>query len=148
MALDITSANAVIIFTVPLLLPVPFQLQGFAADNIFDVDEVDATEVMMGLDGGLSGGVIPAPIMQNFSLQADSPSLVNFDAWYQSQRAALAVYTASAIVTFTGIGTSYACVNGLLKRYKPMADAHKTLMPRRFQIAWQNTLPIPVGSAG
>jgi len=145
---DITSANAIIIISVPLYLPVPFQIQGFSADNIFDVDEVDAAEVSMGVDGLLSGGVIPAPITQNFSLQADSPSIANFDAWYWGQRQALVLGQAQAVVTFTGIGTTYNCTQGILRRYKPMADAHKMLQPRRFSIVWQSALPVPIGTAG
>lgn len=145
---DITSANAVILISVPGILPVPQQLQGFAADDIFDVDDVDATDTVMGVDGILSGGVILASIPQNFSLQADSPSISFFDAWYWGQRGLIVTFPAQATITFTGIGTSYGCINGYLSRYKPMADAKKTLMPRKFRITWQATPPTPVGLGG
>ena len=64
----ITSANVVFTLSVPLLLPVPQRIQGFAVDDIFDMDDVDATDTMMGVDGILSGGMIYAPKMQNIKL--------------------------------------------------------------------------------
>jgi hypothetical protein len=146
--MDITSANAVFIISVPLLLPVPQQLQGFAVDDIFDVDDVDSTDVMMGVDGILSGGMIFAPKSMNVALQADSPSMSFFDGWYQGQQAATAAFAAQASVTFTAIGTTYALLTGFLTRYKPMPDAKKVLQPRKFRITWQSVVPAPVGAAG
>jgi len=145
---DITSANAVILISVPLLLPVPQQLQGFAADDIFDMDDVDATDVVMGVDGILSGGVVFTPKPQNYSLQADSPSISFFDAWYAGQQSAVAAFAAQGTVTFTSVGKSFACATGFLTRYKPMPDAKKTLQPQKFRITWQSVIPTPVGIAG
>lgn len=145
---DITAANTAFVISVPLLLPVPQQLQGFAADDIFDVDDVDSTDILMGVDGILSAGMIFAPKPMNIALQADSPSVSFFDAWYQGQQANTAAYAAQAIITFTGIGTSYALTTGYLSRYKPMADAKKILQPRKFRVTWQTIIPTPVGQFG
>jgi hypothetical protein len=145
---DITAANALILISVPLLLPVPQQLQGFSADDIFDAEDIDATETMMGVDGQLSGGMIFAPLNWNVSLQADSASNTFFDAWYAGQKAAEAAFQAQANVTLTSIGTSYQLVNGFLSRYKPMSDAKKVLQPRKYRITWQSVVPVPVGAAG
>ena len=146
---DITSANAVFLVTIPGIgLAVPTQLQGFSADDIFDFDDVDATETMMGVDGILSGGMIYAPKPQNISLQADSPSLALFDAWYEAQQANTAAYPAFGNITLTAIGTTYALSTGYLTRYKPLADAKRVLQPRRFRITWQSVVPATVGSAG
>lgn len=146
--MDITSANASIVLSVPLLLPVPTQIQGFAADNIYSGSEVEAAELRMGIDGILSGGVIKAPIPQEFELQADSPSITFFDAWYYGQKTSVQIYACQGVTTLTSIGTSYACTQGFLKSYKPFSDAKKVLEPRRFTIWWQSILPVPVGSAG
>ena len=145
---DITAANAVFLISVPLLLPVPQQLQGFAADDIFDVDDIDATDTLMGVDGVLSAGMVYMPKPMNVALQADSASIAFFDAWYQGQQAAVQSYAAQATVTFTGINTSYVLTTGYLKRYKPMADAKKLLQPRKFRIEWQTITPSPVGAGG
>jgi hypothetical protein len=145
---DITAANAVFIISVPAILPVPQRLQGFAADDIFDVEDVDATDMMMGVDGVLSAGMVFAPHPMNVALQADSASISFFDAWYQAQQGNQAAYPAVATITFPSIGISYLLNVGFLSRYKSMADAKKVLQPRKFRITWQNISPAPVGSSG
>lgn len=145
---DITSANAVFIISVPRVLPVPQQIQGFSADDIFDFEDVDATETMMGVDGVLSGGMIYTPKPQNVSLQADSASITFFDAWYTAMQANVATYTAVGNITLTSVGKSWTLVNGFLRRYKPLPDAKKVLQPQRFRIEWQSVLPTPIGAAG
>ncbi|MDR3534028.1 MAG: hypothetical protein P4L90_26110 [Rhodopila sp.] len=145
---DITAANTVFLISVPLLLPVPQQLQGFATDDIFTAEDIDATDTQQGVDGILSAGMIYMPKPMDIALQADSVSISFFEAWYQGQQAAVAAYAAQATVTFTGINTSYVCTTGWLKRYKPMADAKKLLQPRKFRIEWQSITPSPVGASG
>jgi hypothetical protein len=145
---DITSANAVFLISVPLLLPVPQQLQGFAVDDIFDIDDVDSTDTMMGVDGILSGGMVFQPKPMNIALQADSASLAFFDAWYQGQQTAMVAYAAQATITFTGLQRTYALLTGYLSRYKPMADAKRVLQPRKFRVTWQSITPAPIGAAG
>lgn len=146
--MSITSVNAVITITIPLLLPVPVQLAGFAADDIFDSDDVDMGDTIMGADGLLSGGLVYSMTPWNIHFQADSPSIDTFEAWDAGQQAAGDVFTAQANVTLTGIGRSYQMVKGFLVRGKRMPDAKKTLMPRTFRINWQNVFAIPVGAAG
>lgn len=145
---DITSNNAVFLISLPLLLPVPQQLQGFAVDDIFDVDDIDATDTMMGADGILSGGVVFAATPMNIALQADSASIAFFEAWYQNQRGNAIAYSALATVTLTGNGRTYALTTGYLSRYKPMADAKRVLQPRKFRITWQSITVAPIGAAG
>ena len=145
---DITSANAVFLLTIPNVFPVPTQIQGFASDDIFDFDDIDATDVVMGVDGILSGGMVYASKPQNITLQADSPSIAFFDEWYQKQQANTAAYRAAGNITLTSVGTTYTLSNGFLSRYKPVADAKKILQPRRFRIVWQSVIPATVGSAG
>ncbi len=146
--MSITSANAVITITIPLLLPVPVQLQGFAADDIFDSDEIEMADTLMGVDGILSGGVVLAMVPWNITFQADSPSIATFEAWDGGQQAAIDVFQAQANVTLTGIGRSYQMTNGFLVRGKRMPDAKKVLQPRKFRINWQQVIAIPVGVAG
>lgn len=145
---DITSANAVFIISVPLLLPVPQQIQGFAADDIFDFDDVDTGEVSMGADGILSAGLVFVPKPQNITLQADSASNSFFDAWYAGEQAGVFKAPAQGTVTFPALGTSWGLVTGFLSRYKPLPDAKKMLQPRKFRITWQSTSPVPVGLGG
>ena len=73
--MSISSTNAVITLTVPLLFPVPVQLQGWAADDVYDSDEVEFATTIMSVDGILSGGFVNAMIPWNIAFQADSASI-------------------------------------------------------------------------
>lgn len=145
---DITSANAVLVLSVPLILPVPQQIQGFAVDEIFDTEDVSPVETMMGLDGTLSGGFVYTEKPMTITLMAGSPSNAFFDAWENGMQAAIIAAPASGVLTLTSIGQAYALTNGFLSRYKPIADARKVLQPRKFRVTWQSILPTPVGLAG
>lgn len=146
---DITAANAVFIVSVPLLLPTPQQLQGFAADDIFDFDDIDAGDLIMGVDGVLSAGMIFAMKPQNISLQADSASNASlFDAWFAGEQAATAKFAAQGQITLPNVGQAWTLINGYLSRYKPVPDAKKLLQPRKYRITWQTIVPLPVGLAG
>lgn len=146
--MSITSANAVFLISVPLILPTSQQLQDWAVDDIYDVDDVDATDTAMSVDGFLTGGMIFAPKPMNVALMADSPSIAFFDAWYAAQYAATDAFPAQGVITLTSVGRAFTLTTGFLSRYKPMPDAKKTLQPRKFRITWQNIVPSPVGPQG
>lgn len=146
--MSISSPNAVITLTIPLVLPVPVQLQGFAADDVFDTDDVELAATLMGVDGILSGGFVNSITPWNITFQADSPSIPTFETWMAAQEAVQDVFPAQANVTLTTIGRSYQMITGFLVRGKRMPDVKKTLMPRKWRIDWQRVVPIPVGSAG
>ena len=145
---DITSANAVLVLSVPLILPVPQQIQGFAVDEIFDTEDVEPIETMMGLDGQLSGGFAFTPKPMTITLMAGSASNAFFDAWQNGQQAGIIAAPANGVLTLVSIGQAYALTNGYLTRFKPIADGRKVLQPRKFRITWQSLLPTPVGLAG
>ncbi|MBZ9683206.1 hypothetical protein LB531_21345 [Mesorhizobium sp. CO1-1-2] len=139
----LTAANAVITLAVPNLFPTPVQLQGFAADNIYDMDSVDQVETAMGVDGILSGGFVYNPTNQTFVLQADSPSIAFFETWAATQIQAKDVYTANGSTTLPSLGRSYISTKGFLVSMPPMPGAAKILQPRRFAIRWQSVQSVP-----
>lgn len=151
--MDITSANAVILLTVPLFLPVPQQLQGFAADDIYDTDDVVVAETLMGVDGNLSGGTVFMPTPQTFTLQADSSSVDFFEGLDTAQQASArlggpGVFPMFGVVTLTSVGKTYTMSNGILTRSKRLPDAKRLLQPRKFQVMWQTVIAVPIGAAG
>ena len=141
---SITSANAVLTLTVPLLFPSPQQIQGFASDDIFDTDQIKSVEVMMGVDGVLSAGFVYVEITQNYALQADSASNEFFDTWWTQMQAAQDVYPANGNIQLPSIATKFTMTNGFLTGYKPLPDAKKLLQPRKFQIIWNRVAPAPI----
>lgn len=142
--MSLTAANATILLTIPNLYPIPQQLQGFAADDVFDTDAIRASEVLMGVDGKLSGGFVYVEVPQNYSIQADSPSALIFDNWYANQRAQQDVFNAYGIISLPGLGQKWAVTNGFLTNFNPIPAAKRLIQPRRFTITWESVSPAPV----
>lgn len=139
----ITSANSILLLSIAGLYDVPQQLQGFAADDIFDTETLETAETMMGVDGHLSGGWVPIPIKWNISLQADSPSVLVFENWYAAQQTAQEVYVATGQIQLPSVKRKYAMERGFLTSFPPTPGAKKVLQPRRFQITWERLTPAP-----
>ncbi len=141
MAGKITAANAVLMLSVTGLFPVPQQIQGFAADDVFDTEDLETAEVLMGVDGKLSAGFVFNAVRQGFTLQADSASNTFFEAIYSAERAARDKYFLNGSVLLPAIGRLYTMTSGVLSGYKPIGDAKKVLQPRKFMVTWESVLP-------
>lgn len=141
---SITSANAVFLLSINGLYSTPQQLQGFGTDDMFTTEAIETKETMMGVDGVLSAGLIPAIVPQTVTLQADSDSNDLFDAWNAAEKAGGDVMFATGSITLTSTGRTYALIQGVLKRYKPIPDAAKTLRPRQYGLEWQASLVAPI----
>lgn len=141
--MSITSANAILTLSQAVLFPTPQQIQGFAADDIFDMEQVRSVEAVMGVDGVLSFGFVWAARLMNIMLQADSPSNAFFDTIDTQQEAAQDVYPISGLVVLSGISTKFQMINGGLTGYTPTPGVKKTLTPRRYQITWGRVFPQP-----
>lgn len=143
MAKTLTAANSVILLTIPSLFPVAQQLQGFSAEDVFDTDQLDTAETMMGVDGKLSAGWIPKEIKQTFSLQADSDSVAFFETWYASQQQARELYFASGAVSLPAVNRKYVMTKGVLTGFSAVPKAGKILQPRKFTITWEALYAAP-----
>lgn len=139
----ITAANASIALGVTNYFPVAQQIQGFAAEDIFDSEMVEPAEAHMGVDGKLSAGMVNVPIPWTLSLQADSTSITFFEAWYAAQKALQDVYFAFGIVNLAD-GRVYEMNRGVLTGYTSLPDAKKYLQPRKFRILWESIIAVPV----
>lgn len=139
MAGNLTAANCVFQLSIPDVFPSPQQLQGFAADNIFDVDPQEAIQTQMGVDGLLSAGFVYVETRQSITLQGDSASNDVFDAWRDAEKAALNVFPASAVVVLPAINRKYEMTRGFMTSYMPFSSAGKILQPRKFTITWNRS---------
>jgi hypothetical protein len=140
----ITSANAILMLSIQSIFPAPVQIQGFAVDDIYDMDVIDPSEVLMGVDGILSAGFVFVPLKQNYALQADSASNDIFEQWYLQQQVARDIFFASGNIVLPSLGRAYVMNKGVLSGYKPIADGKKVLQPRKFAITWESVGPGPV----
>lgn len=139
--MSITSANAIIILTVPGLFDQPVQLEQFMVDDIYGTDPIEAGEAQMGADGVLTAGFVNVPTKQNYSLMADSPSNFLFDQLYFREKANQEKFVIGGVVLLTALGTQWAMTRGFLTRYQPLPDAKKVLQGRKHEITWQTALP-------
>ena len=137
---NITSADATIVLAAEGLFK-GTEIQGWTADDIFDVADVTTAETIMGLDGVLSFAWIPVSKTLTFSLMAGSPSLAMLDIWIEAEDAQKKKFTASAIITLPAIGRVYSPSGGCLESYTPISAAKKYLQPRKFVFKFQSLNP-------
>ncbi len=143
MGVSITSANAIVILTVPGVIP-GVQLQQFSADDIYDLENFKMTENVMGADGVLSSGLIYEMVKQTFSLQPNSPSFILFEQWYQAQLRLNDVIAGSITTTLPAVGWTYIQAKGFLESGSPGPSAGKILKPRKFTTVWERVIGAPI----
>ncbi|WP_267550380.1 phage tail fiber protein [Rhizobium rhizogenes] len=139
---SLTAANAVITLTIPGLFNSPVQIQGFTADNVYEMPTVELTQTAMGVDGYLSAGFVFNPIDQTFSIQADSNANVIFDTWAATMLTQRDTFRVSGETTLKSIGRSFICTNGALISWAPAPAAQKILAPRQALIRWQSVTAV------
>lgn len=137
----LTAANSVLLFSIPNLVPVPVQLQGFSADDVTDVENLDIAETAEGVDAKLSAGWIYKAVTQGITLQADSDSVEFFENWYAAQKAVQELYFANGAIFLPSVQRKYTLTKGVLKNYSPMPSAKKILQPRKFSVVWESMSP-------
>lgn len=140
----ITAANSVLLLSVTSLFPAPVQLQGFAMDDVFDIENVNPVETQMGVDGRLSAGFVPQPIVQNIMIAADSPSNDIMEAWYLAMQSIREVYVANGSVVLPSVRRAFALRRGFLTGYTPAPAGKKVLQPRKYTITWEAVTSAPV----
>lgn len=139
----LTSANAILLISVAGLFDVAQRIQGFATDDMTDTDAVESGETSMGIDGRLSAGFVPVPVMQNITLQADSESLDFFERWDTTEQAIREKYVASGSLLIRATGRKYDMTRGFLRSISRTPALKKTLQPRRCTIVWERVTPAP-----
>jgi hypothetical protein len=142
--MSLTGANSAIFLGITDLYDSPQQLQGFAADDIFDTEMVKLVETLMGVDGKLSGGFVHIERKQTIALQADSPSNDIFDNWAQAMEAQGDTYEANGVVSIYALGQKFTLTTGFLTGYTYMPAVKKLIQPRKFEITWNKIGPAPV----
>jgi hypothetical protein len=140
----ITSANSTFVITIPLLYPVPTQIEGYATDDAFDTTATVIAEVFKGVDGRKSAGFIPHMIEMTVHLQADSPSMFIFEDLDSAQNTAKEVYSLQGEISLPSVGRSYTLIDGTLTSIMKIASARKTLQARTFVISWSEILAQPI----
>jgi len=141
----ITSANSSLVLVVPQVFPVPVVVQGYAADDAFMTEAVDAAEAQMGVDGLMSAGFTPFITKFGITLQADSPSVDQFEVWLGAQQARKDLFFAAAgTLVLPSLQKSYIFTKGALTRITPVPPGKKVLQPVNYEISWELCQPVPL----
>lgn len=140
----LTGANSVIMLGATGLIDVPRQLQGFAADDVFDTDSVNSAETVDGVDGIMSAGWIYASVQQGYSLQADSNSMDFFETIYSAQKQVQEVYRLFGTIYLPATQKVYTMTRGVLQGYVPIPSVKKLIQPRKFSIKWEHVTEGPL----
>jgi len=138
----ITASDVILTLTQAILFPTPQQIQGFAADDVFDIPAITSLEETMGVDGVLSAGFVFVAIPWDITLQADSASNALFDRIWSQQQATRGTYQINGFVKIPGTATKIALNAGFLKSYKA-PSAKKVMQPRRYQMIFQSMAVAP-----
>lgn len=134
----LTSANSKMSLSVPDVFPVPQAIQGYAADDAFDTDNVAPNEVLMGVDGLLSGGYTPYPVKLKIMLQANSPSIATLDQWAQAMGQATDAFPANLTIVAPSLGKIFTFTKGFLTGYVPTPPGKKIFQPQTFEITFES----------
>ncbi|WP_241132401.1 phage tail fiber protein [Achromobacter insuavis] len=137
----LTSANSVLTLGVGLVFPVPQKIEGYATDDAFAFDAVQLAQAVMGVDGYMSAGYTPQPVIQTITLQADSASKFIFEGWIAAMKTAREVFYANGSLAIPSIERKYTLQRGVLTQAPPVPTARALLQPMTFQITWQNVSP-------
>lgn len=144
MSRTITAANSVFTLLVAGVFPAPRNIEQYAADDQFSVDSVDVAETLMGVDGVMSAGWVPAIIPMQVMLQANSPSVDLFEQWDGAQAVAREIITAVATIILPSVDKSFVLTNGVLKQVKRFPDGKRTLQPIPYMIHWGSVVSTPL----
>lgn len=141
---SITSSNSRFTLTIPGLFPTPRNIEGYATDDLFMVDNVQVAETMMGADGNMSAAFLPVITPLTVTLMASSPSRELFEFWDMQMKQTREILSAEAgLIQLKSIGRTYAFTNGVLQTVTRMPAAKKALQPVTFIIHWESVSPIP-----
>lgn len=128
----------------PALAGVGFKVQGYASDDAFSSDMVEAAQARIGVDGRMSAGYVPRLTPQQITLQADSPSIPLFDALVGAQDSIREVIFVDGSISLPSVNTTYVLTNGVLTRLTPIRPAKKVLEPVQYEITWESCVPAPL----
>lgn len=128
MPASLTVANSAILLTTEALYPQAQRLQGYAADDVFDFENVENGEYSMGIDGHLSAGFVFNAIPFTMTLQADSPSLSQFETTYQYEVSNRTKLLQNLTITLPAVSKRYELKGGYMTRYKA-PSGKKILQP-------------------
>lgn len=140
MARTLTSYNSVLTMTVSALEIGPVQIQGFEADDAFDMLAVKPVEVKIGVDGQKSSGYVAFLVPFKFILMATSTSIDIMDALAEGIQALGDDVEINFTLESPALGKLWTMQNGSLTSYKPGPQGKKLLGAQDYEITFQSII--------
>lgn len=135
---NVTSEDIQVILTIPGVFPAGTQIEGFGAGTALVPENLDVAVATMGVDGKMSAGRKPDLCKVKVTLAADSLSCDSFEEWKGQQDAFGMLYYADMTVLYPGLGKLYSYQKGVLKTFKPAADAKNKLEDSEYEIHFES----------
>ena len=135
---NITSANAQLYLTVDELYPAGIPLQNFSADSMATSDDMEISQVRMGVDGGMAAGYVPSPYTVTITLEASSPSLETMQSILQAMKVNKRTYECSLILVIPAAGQVHKWSHGVLTNGNPVPAPKRVLDPTSWKFAFQD----------
>ncbi|EMR0738062.1 hypothetical protein RVX82_002402 [Citrobacter braakii] len=130
MPIDITSANSKLRIVVPAYYPGGFDVDDYAADNMFETGALQNAEEQMSADGKYHAGFIFNPTEFTINLMPTSNAGSLVDDWLAAERTAIAKFQCNATLTVPALGAKWNFVNGVLYTWTPTPPGRRVLQPR------------------
>ncbi len=136
MGQSITSANSKFVLAVPGVFSAGVLLQNFSVDDMFEAEPQEITESRIGADGFFVGGYVFNLTTMPILFQANSASVVVFQAWKKAQDATRDVIVASASVLMPSLGLKATLNDGLIKSMPAFPPHKKVAENFRVELTW------------
>ncbi|HDY4931529.1 TPA: hypothetical protein RPG34_003361 [Yersinia enterocolitica] len=130
MAIDITSANSKLRIIVPSFYPGGFDVDDYAAEDMWNTDALQNTEEMLSADGKYHAGFVFDTTKLNLMLMPTSQAGYLIGDWAAAERTAVTKFACNAVLTIPALGLKYNFVNGVLFTWTPTPPGKRVLQPR------------------
>lgn len=137
----LTSANSVFTIICPQVFSIPQLIQGYATEDMFNVPQFEVARAVMGCDGKMSGGFVPAVKELDVVLQADSVSRKVFQRLLGAMESAREAIFLDAVIVLPGTAEIWNFSRGLITKAPKIPPAKKMLEPTTWQITWEDIQP-------
>jgi hypothetical protein len=144
MPIDITSANSKLRIVVPAYYPGGFDVDDYAADNMFETGALTNTEDAMSADGKYHAGFIFNPTEQTITLMPTSNAGFLIDDWWVAERTAICKFACNMVLTVPALGRKWNFVNGVIHTWTPNPPGRRVLQARPAVFHFESVTPSPI----
>ena len=141
--LNISSANAALTCIVPNFYPQGFEVDDYAANDMFNTDGITNAELVMGADGKLHAGQIFNLFPFSITLSPTSAAGFKIEDWFTYELTTGAKMECNMVLILASIKRKYNLIDGVLVSFSQLPSGARILQPRTASFAFRSI----VGSA-